>query len=252
MKGTIYPIAFLEGADTLEDTNLLGPELSADLSSECTVIRNITVTFKQELHGLKSEGDTVAYNTVLCLLEDELTAGSSDAFSDQSLDTLNALSSKAPKAKYSGVIDRIEVFYNGELEDMSETLRKIVASSDRKRRKAAGAVNGGVATTGRVDGSMRIDGKPIDLDSAVIRVYISYYSPAVGGSKVVFGNQMKSTIRRVSPITIKTEHGQLVGGIFGKVSNDNRIVNSMFRECAVNTVGRLIGENTLKIIEGKQ
>jgi hypothetical protein len=150
------------------------------------------------------------------------------------------------------VIDRIEVFYNGELEDMSETLRKIVASSDRKRRKAAGAVSGGVATTGRVDGSMRIDGKPIDLDSAVIRVYISYYSPAIGGSKVVFGNQMKSTIRRVSPITIKTEHGQLVGGIFGKVSNDNRIVNSMFRECAVNTVGRLIGENTLKIIEGKQ
>ena len=252
MMGTVFPIMWLESPDTLEDTNMLGPELSAELESECTVSRDITVSFKQEIHNLKSEGDTVSYNTILGLLEDELTATASDVFSDQSLDTLGAISTKAPKAKHSGTIDRIEVFYNGELEDMSPTLRKIVESSDRKRRKQAGAVSGGVATSGRVDGSMRVGGKPIELDTAVIRIYISYFSPAIGGSKVVFGNQMKSTIRRVSPVTIKTELGHVVGGIFGKVSNDNRIVNSMFRQSAINTVGRLIGEDTLKIIEGKK
>ena len=97
-----------------------------------------------------------------------------------------------------------------------------------------------------------MDGNPVELNTAVIRVYISYWSKAIGGSKVVFANQMKSTIREVSPVSIKTELGYTLGGVFGKVSNDNRIVNSIYRQCAGNTVSRLVAEDTLKIIRGQK
>lgn len=197
------------------------------------------------------EGDRVSADTILCVIEDAVTAGS-DVFSAQSIDTLSALGSRTPKATVTGIVDRIEVYYNGELEDMSDTLRKIVTASDRRRRKASTALTDGVVTDGRVDASMRVSGNPVELGTAVIRVHISYWSPAIGGSKVVFGNQMKSTIRAVSPVTIKSELGMTVKFIFGKVSNDNRIVNSIYRQCAANTDLRLVGEDTLKIIRGQK
>ena len=250
MMGTIAPIAFLEAEYTLEDTNLLGPELSEELSTEGTGIRNITVRFDQALHNVAKVGDMVDSDTILALLEDQVTT-TSDVFSDDSVNTLRALSSHAPKSKYRGRIDKIEVFYNGELEDMSDSLRKLVQASDRIRKKAAGS-DATQAVTGHVNGTMRVDGNPVELNTAVIRIYISYWSAAIGGSKVVFGNQMKSTIREVSPVTIKTEHDMIVGGVFGKVSNDNRIVNSIYRQCAGNTVSRLVAEDTLKIIRGQK
>lgn len=251
MMGTVAPGVFLESDDTLEDTNLLGPELSEELASEQTHPHDIRVTFDQELHNMVKEGDRVNADTVLCLIEEATTAGT-DVFTAQSIDTLSALNSQTPKGGVSGVIDRIEVYYNGELEDMSESLRKVVAASDRRRRKASTALTDGVITDGRVDATMRVGGNPIELGNAVIRVYISYWSPAIGGSKVVFGNQMKSTIRAVSPVTIKTELGLTASFIFGKVSNDNRIVNSIYRQCAANTCLRLAGEDTLRIIRGQK
>lgn len=250
MMGVHSTVVFIESEDTLEDTNKLGPELSQELSSEGTSINDLVVNFKDEVHRLLKEGDTVSSDTILCIIEDSLTA-LSDNFDDQSIDTLQALGAKTPKAKVTGTIDRIEVFYNGELEDMSETLRKAVTASDRRRKRAAGA-SGNPVTTGRVDGTMRVKGAPLEVDTAVIRVYISHWSPAIGGSKVVYGNQMKSTIRSVSPVSIKTELGFIVGSIFGKVSNDNRIVNSIYRICFATTVARLIGEDTLKIIRGEK
>lgn len=251
MMGTIAMGVFLESDDTLEDTNLLGPELSEELASEQTIARDIPASFGQELHNMIKEGDRVSADTILCVIEDAVTAGS-DVFSAQSIDTLSALGSRTPKATVTGIVDRIEVYYNGELEDMSDTLRKIVTASDRRRRKASTALTDGVVTDGRVDASMRVSGNPVELGTAVIRVHISYWSPAIGGSKVVFGNQMKSTIRAVSPVTIKSELGMMVKFIFGKVSNDNRIVNSIYRQCAANTDLRLIGEDTLKIIRGQK
>lgn len=251
MMGTVATGVFLESIDTLEDTNLLGPELSENLSSEQTISVDIPVTFDKELHNMLKEGDSVNADTTLCVIEDAVTAGT-DVFSAQSIDTLSALSSRTPSATVTGVIDRIEVFYNGELEDMTDSLRKIITASDRRRRKASSALAGGVITDGRVDASMRVGGNPIELGTAIIRVYISYWSPAIGGSKVVFGNQMKSTIRAVSPVSIKTEHDQLLNFIFGKVSNDNRVVNSIYRQCAANTTLRLAGADTLKIIRGQK
>lgn len=250
MQGMIAPIAFMEGEFTLEDTNLLGPELSDGLSTEGTGIRNITARFDQELHNVYKVGDEVDSDTIIALLEDRVST-TNDVFREDSVNTLRALSSHAPKAKYTGRVDKLEVFYNGELEDMSDSLRKLVQQSDRIRKKAAGS-DSSLAVTGRVNGTMRVDGNPVELNTAVIRVYISYWSKAIGGSKVVFANQMKSTIREVSPVSIKTELGYTVGGVFGKVSNDNRIVNSIYRQCAGNTVSRLVAEDTLKIIRGQK
>ncbi|MGL5648995.1 MAG: hypothetical protein ACRDDY_14190 [Clostridium sp.] len=248
MMGTVDTVVFMEHEVTLEDTNALSPELSQKLSTEGTVLRDIVASAKDEIHRMLKEGDHVNADTILCYIEDALTAGN-DAFSEQSVETLRSIQSQAPKAKTAGTIDRIEVFYNGELEDMTESVRKLAMASDRRRKKAAGIANIPV-TTGRVDGTMRIAGAPIEVDQVLIRVYISHWSPAIGGSKVVFGNQMKSTIREVYPVEIKTELDEKVGAIFGKVSNDNRIVNSIYRICCANTVAMYIGSDTLKIIRG--
>lgn len=250
MMGTVDTVVFMESEDTLEDTNALSPALSEKLSTEGTAFRDVTVTAKQEVHRMLKEGDHVTAESILCYIEDELTAGT-DLLSEQSVETLRSIQSQTPRSKYVGVIDRIEVFYNCDVEDMSETIRKLAMASDRRRKKAAG-ISGNPVTNGRVDGTMRIAGTPIEVDQILIRVYISHWSPAIGGSKVVFGNQMKSTIRKVYPVEITTELGYKVGAIFGKVSNDNRIVNSIYRICGINTVSMYIGSSSKNIIRSEK
>ena len=53
-------------------------------------------------------------------------------FDENSIDLLRNLSKSAPKSSINGVIDKVEVFYNGDKEDMSESLMKIANASDNK------------------------------------------------------------------------------------------------------------------------
>ena len=85
---------------------------------------------------------------------------------------MRSISENVPKSSVKGVIDKVEVFYNGDKEDMSESLRKIANLSDSKivaRQKALGKA----PFTGMVDDTYRVNGNPLMLDTAVIKFTIT-------------------------------------------------------------------------------
>lgn len=245
--GVMATVVLLEGTDTLEDSSAVSKRLAEKLRAPLTKTKYVTVRFDQAVHGLVKEGEEVTPETILCTIEDSLTANN-EVFDDESLETLRSISAQVPKAKAGGVIDKIEVFYNGDKDEMSETIRAIANMGDRARKKEAAQSPDTMAETGRVDSSLRLDGKPVELDTLVIRIYITQRVPAVGGDKAVFANQMKSTFRRILAGKNRTVSGLELDAIFGKESIDARVVLSVYKIGTTNTLCRLISEHCRAIL----
>lgn len=248
--GIMTDVAMIEGNDTFEDSSAISEEVSKLLATETTKVKNITVKFDQAVRNLVKRGDEVDDDSILCIIEDALTANTS-LFKEESLATLKNMSAQMPSAGVRGHIDNIEIFYNGDMEDMSESVLKIAIEGDKHRKKIAESSPMIIADNGKVDSSLRIDGIPVELDTLVIRVYITHESPAIGGDKAVFANQMKSTFRRVLTGENYAENGTPLGAIFGRLSIDNRIVLSVYRIGTSNKFSELLANRIHDIATGK-
>jgi hypothetical protein len=222
--GTIVKTVLLESTDTLEDSSAISKRVSGLLTTKTTKVRKIVVNFDQAVHRLVKTGQRVGSEDILCIIEDAVTANN-HLFDEESLDTLRNLSAQVPLSKTKGVVERIEVFYHGDKEDMSESLRQLTNMSDRemaKRHKSAGRKG----FTGSTDEGFRVDGEPLALDTVAIQIYITADVSAGVGDKGVFANQMKTVFGKVMENELKTESGTVIDCVFGYKSVYDRIVNS--------------------------
>jgi hypothetical protein len=165
----------------------------------------------------------------------------------ETLDTLRVLSKQSPQAKVRGVVERVEMYYNGEREDMSASLQALADLSD-KAITARLRSTGKKVLNGSVDENFRIDNEPLLLDTAAIQIYITSDVPAGVGDKGVFGNQMKSVFGRVYE-EVRTERGEEVDSIFSAASIDNRIVMSPFVIGTTNTLLKVLGDKMVQAYE---
>jgi hypothetical protein len=222
--GVTVRLALLESTQTLEDASSISPRVAKLLTTPMTKVKTYTVNFDQSVRRLVKAGDKVESEDILCVIEDAVTSGS-DLFDESTLDTLRILSAQAPQAKTKGIVERVEVFYHGDKEDMSETLRAIANASDRDLVKRGKAI-GKAGYTGSVDEGFRVEGTPLSLDTMAIRVYITADVDAGVGDKGVFYNQMKTVFSEILPGDVVTESGLTIDGIFGQKSIADRIVTS--------------------------
>lgn len=222
--GITVKTVLLEATTTLEDSSSISKRVAEQLLTPTTKVRDIVVNFDQHIHRLVKPGDQVQSEDILCVIENAVTADNK-LFDEESLDTLRVLSNQTPAAKTKGTVERVEVFYHGEKEDMSESLRGLANASDRAmlaRTKAMGKRG----FTGNVDDGFRVEGDPLVLDTAVIRIYISKEVAAGVGDKGVFCNQLKTVFGEVMPYELVSESGVVIDAKFGMKSIFDRIVSS--------------------------
>ncbi|WP_144106711.1 hypothetical protein [Paraburkholderia sp. BCC1886] len=222
--GITVKTVFMEATVTLEDSSAISKEVAELLSTKTTKMRTIVVNFDQEIHKVRKTGERVGAEDILCVIEDAVTAGNR-LFDEESLDTLRVLSAQTPQAKTKGQIERIDVFYHGDLEDMSDSLRKLAAASDVamiRRSRAAGKRG----YNGSVDEAFRVEGNPLQPDTAAIQFYVTTDVAAGVGDKGVFGNQLKTVFGAVMERDLRTESGLKVDAVFGAKSVADRIVSS--------------------------
>lgn len=251
MSGVLATTAFLEGNDTLEDSSGISPKISKSLDTTISVTRNIIVPFDKTVHNLVEQGDDVNSDSILCTIEDAVTAGS-DIFDAESVNVLNILSSNSPRAKNSGVVDRVEVVYYGDTDALSDGLRKIVKKYDRKRAAEVKRYETDDATTGELGEVILVDGKRIVHNTVVIKILISKKVAMGTGDKAVVANQLKTTAGRVMVGTNETEDGMPVDIVFGYQSVSNRIVLSPEIAGCNGTAMKVISQRFAEIYYGKQ
>lgn len=170
-SGITVTTALLESTDTLEDSSSVSQDVSELLKTSVTNIRPIVVNFDNAVYRMVRENDALQTDDILCIIEDA-TGGSSRTLDEETINTLQALSSQTPAAKHKGIVARVEVFYHGDKADMSPSLRELADASDRALAKRCKA-QGQKIFTGSVDSDYRVNNEPLFLDQAVINVYIT-------------------------------------------------------------------------------
>lgn len=243
-NSVLAAVVMVETGDTLEDSCAISESFAKKLVTDGTHTRVIKVNFDQDVKMLVKDGSEVDYDTVVCVLQNQ-TAGRSDIFDEKALETLRLISALTPKAKAHGKVEKIEVFYAGEVEDMSESLREVVETSDRnlfKLRKQLGKK----AVAGQVDPGFRVEGTPLDVNTAIIRVYITGEMPMGIGDKGVISLQLKTICGRIMEGVNETESGVPIDVHFSYLSEMNRIVNSAR---LLGTTGRLMVAASQAVVE---
>lgn len=222
--GILATTALFECTNTLEDSSEISQDLSEKLGTQITYPRTITVSFDQSIRKLVSVGTAVDIESILCTIENS-TEGSSDLFDEESLRTLSLLSNLTPRSKYVGTVEKIEVYYNGDIEEMSDSLKELATKSDRQFKDLNRKL-GKKEATGKVSGDIRIDGSTVDPKTVLIRLLITSNVGTGVGDKAVFSNQLKTTVGHVMTGMNETQSGTPIQAVFGYRSINDRIVNS--------------------------
>lgn len=249
--GYLARTILVEDALTLEDSSAISEEVSDALTTYSTKEKNIVVSFDQEIHNLVNIGQDVKVDSVLCLIEESVTANAK-LFDEDSLNALKQISNMSPRAEFPGRIEKIDVFYNGEKEEMSNSLREIANSSD-KRMSSLNKSLGKKAFGGLVTEDYRVDGNPLEFNQAVIKIYITGLVGANSGDKGVLGNQMKTTFAKVYSKDSQpyTEDGNKIDVLFGAKSVAARIVDSMYIIGTTNSLLKTISKKASDIYFGE-
>lgn len=216
-------VAFVEGNDGYEDSCAMSAKMAGRMETGMTHIREIIVNRDQGIYISLEDGDTVSSDTILCTIFNEQSE--SAIFNEREIETLAVLGSLTPRAKYQGVLEKIECLYVPEIEQMTETLQELVTTTDRALFKSQTAL-GEPRISGKVKAGYRVKGNTLTLDNILIRFYITEDVGMSVGDKLVVSNQLKSTVGRIWNEPTVSEDGREVDLFFGYQSVDNRIVGS--------------------------
>jgi hypothetical protein len=247
--GVMAKTVLWEASETHEDASSISQRLANRLATNITKVKQVVVKFDQEVKNILKPGTPVEHRTILCTIEDPITSNAG-LFDESTLSTLRLFSNQTPLAKTKGVLEKIEVYYNGEKEDMSPSLRALADASDRSFSSKMRALNK-VSTSGQVNEGFRIDGDPLQLDHLVIKFYLTNSIGAGVGDKGVFANQMKTVFSKVMDYEMRTEDGEEIDAVFGQKSIDDRIVLSALTIGTTNTLLDVIAKKAVAVYNGK-
>lgn len=245
MQGTVGFIALREATYTYEDSSSIAAEFAERLVANTSKVVPVTVNYDQIISGLVAVGDKVDLESPLCVIENYVGDDES-LYDERTRSILREQAKMAPPAKVVGEVAAIEVRYNGDIELMSESLRKVAAKSDRERKALADAL-GIPYHPGKITRFQRVEGHHVEEGQAVIIIHITNVQGMTVGDKLVVGNQLKSTVGEVLFGENTTEQGEKLDMIFGAISVLNRIVVSVFKFGPINTYMRYTGEEAYRM-----
>lgn len=222
----IVKTALMETPQTLEDSSSISAKTSQMLSTKTTKVKSVVLDFKEGVLNMVKKGSVVNPGDILLTVEDEITSGNK-GFDDAALLFLQNLSNQNVVSKYKGVIDGIEVLYNGSINDMSPSLKKLTVESDKNLANRLLSSNKPVLT-GRVSSEYRVDGTPLTENKVQIKLYITVTNNGGVGDKGSFANQLKTVFGEVMDYDIISESGEKIDAIFGDKSIAARIVTSPY------------------------
>ena len=218
---TTINTAMTETKETHEDSCAISASVLGKLKTTAFKTKSIIINKDQEVSEIKMPGDTVNVDDILLIIENP-GASLLGKLDEESKETLKNLKRQAPKAKLTGKIHQVQVFYNCEVEELSPSLQELVKKTDKALQKELGNSK----ITGRVTSEKSVDGRVLVEGDIEVKYFIEVEEPMGVGDKGIFANQMKTTIGAVITEDIRTSTGEPVEAFFGERSVQARIVIS--------------------------
>lgn len=214
-QGNMCRVMLAEDQQTYEDSVAISKELHTELATKNTYVKHFLLNNTDEVYNVINVNDKVNPDTPLLTIS---ASGVDGDYDEETLTILSDISNASPKAKYKGIVNRIEVYYNFDPKEATKSVQKLIEYSDSVLKKRYGQ-------TGRVS-NFAVKAKPLLPGEMDLRIYIESDTNMGAGDKMILGSQLKCTVGEVFEYDIETEDGQKIDAIFSNTSISARIVNS--------------------------
>jgi hypothetical protein len=199
--GMLAKVAVVAIPETFEDSAVFTNRIVEGLSSEVINERKINLSANSRIIKMVKVGDKVTVNEPLVVFED---VGSNEEMALKALEKLDSINSKlidqegrsVAKAKYSGEIFDIQIYYNREIEDLHPTLQTIVKQYINSHKSRSKLIEQGrddelvhEVSTEKTN-SDKIIGE--DVDGVLIRFFIKHVDEFKVGDKACFAIAVKT------------------------------------------------------------
>lgn len=215
--GCSYNVAFIEKKTTYEDSMEINGKILNDTGETKYKILSKVVDVTSHITNTLTEGTKVKYGDKLMTIIDSSLLFD-NTLTEQAKQILSEASDASPKANANGIIDRIDVIYNCELDAMDKSIRELADISNKRFKDEYG-------TDGKVTSEYSISGQPLMANQIELKYYISYQADTKIGDKFNIVHQLKSTVGAIRT-NIETEDGEQIDYIFSNKSVLARITNS--------------------------
>ena len=236
-SGSYVMTSLLEVNETWEDSAAISNKMSSHLATTITKVKSTVIKNDDIILNVKKAKDSVEPSDVLFTIMDSNAAmfGNLDT---KALEILQNIKSVSPKAKDRGIVNKVVVYYNCEINTMSDSLKALVAESDKNLIASVGY-------PGRVNSSYSIEGIPLKEGEVEIKMYLQVGDSMGIGDKAILANQLKFTVGAVYDHDVYTLGGKEVEVMFSNKSLAARIVNSPFLIGTTSTVLDLLKDKAV-------
>jgi len=240
-------VALMEDPNTFEDSSSISKKTSKLLTTTVTKVKSIVVNNTDIVLDMVKEGDKLEPNTVLFSISDA-SVYKLKGLDKETLEALKRLKQASPKSKYKGIVNKIEIYYNSPFEELSDELQELAKQSDKELQRNLGKKD----ITGQVTSGYSIQGKPLLEGQVEIKIYIDTKESMGVADKLIFANQLKSTVSEVYDYTMSAEDGTEIDALFGFKSISARIVNSPYIIGTTSKVLEVLSEKAVETYFGKE
>lgn len=206
--GCMTKIAIMPQAETFEDSAVITQRMVDDMSSEVINDRKIALDKTTRIISMAKIGDKIDVNDPLVIFEsigndEEMTLKALEKLDDSTRSTIETFARSTAKAKYSGEIVDIKIFYNAELDDLHPSLRNVVEGYVRTNNSKANIIskmrsNEFIVTpsTKKIDSDKIMGGI---IDGVLIQFFIKHLDKFGVGDKCSFSVAIKAIVAETIP-----------------------------------------------------
>ena len=130
--GVLEKVAITSSYDTYNDSACITQKLAKDAESDMTFCKQIVIGKNSNIYSIKNVGDHVEIGDSLIdfdvSFEDNELNKLLSHLSDENKEVLEENATNSIKSKYAGTIIDIKIYSSVELEELSESLQKVVKS----------------------------------------------------------------------------------------------------------------------------
>ena len=258
MFGKLVNVALIDAATTVEDSNIISEKLSKELMFNPVHPRDIIITKKTNIHKYAAIGTQVSNTDPLMIFDQsEMTEDMFGKIDEETAVLLSNVNRQTPRAKFSGKIVKIDVFYLGSTEGMSNSARNLVNMVNREKSKKYQQAKGTSSVASfypatDIKQSTRIGTTVLDDETLIVRFFIQQDMTCGSGDKAELDSSLKTVCSTVSPTGWKTEDGSVIcDAIFSQRSQAKRLISSPILTGIGNRILEKIEKDILEEYFGK-
>lgn len=198
--GCIAKVAIMNSEDGFEDSGVVGEWLSDAMASDIVLAKPVNLPSSTNVLFLAKVGQQVSEGEPILIFQnayDEEDANLLLKSLNNEDGDVSEIGRNTVKSKVTGVISDIKIFRTVELDELSESLKKIVVTKEREIKKlksiADKSKNDTVSLFDPID-KLSANGKLKDVDGVRIEIYMKYHDKLSVGDKLVVNNANKVVI----------------------------------------------------------